>query len=118
MDRGARVVASALADLGFDVDIGPLFQTPQEVARQAVENDVHLVGISSQAAGHRELAPRMIEALRAEGADDVRVVIGGIIPKQDRKALFEAGVALIFEPGANITAAAEDMLALLEGDLK
>ena len=117
-DRGARVVASALADLGFDVDIGPLFQTPQEVARQAVENDVHLVGISSQAAGHRELAPRMIEALRAEGADDVRVVIGGIIPKQDRKALFKAGVALIFEPGANITAAAEEMLALLEGDLK
>ena len=117
-DRGARVVASALADLGFDVDIGPLFQTPQEVARQAVENDVHLVGISSQAAGHRELAPRMIEALRAEGADDVRVVIGGIIPKQDRQALRDAGVALIFQPGANITAAAGEMLALLEGDLK
>ena len=115
-DRGARVVASALADLGFDVDIGPLFQTPEEVARQAVENDVHLVGISSQAAGHRELAPRMIEALRAEGADDVRVVIGGIIPKQDRKPLEEAGVSLIFEPGSNITAAAGDMLALLEGD--
>ena len=115
-DRGARVVASALADLGFDVDIGPLFQTPEEVARQAVENDVHLVGISSQAAGHRELAPLMIEALRAEGADDVRVVIGGIIPRQDRKLLEEAGVALIFEPGSNITAAAGDMLALLEED--
>ena len=115
-DRGARVVASALADLGFDVDIGPLFQTPREVARQAVENDVHLVGISSQAAGHRELAPRMIEALRAEGADDVRVVIGGIIPKQDRQALKKAGVALIFEPGANITGAAEKMLVLLEED--
>ncbi len=115
-DRGARVVASALADLGFDVDIGPLFQTPREVARQAVENDVHLVGISSQAAGHRELAPRMIEALRAEGADDVRVVIGGIIPRQDRQALKEAGVALIFEPGANITAAAEKMLVLLQED--
>ena len=115
-DRGARVVASALADLGFAVDIGPLFQTPEEVARQAVENDVHLVGISSQAAGHRELAPRMIEALRAEGAGDVRVVIGGIIPRQDRKLLEDAGVALIFEPGANITAAATDMLALLEGD--
>ncbi len=114
-DRGARVVASALADLGFDVDIGPLFQTPGEVARQAVENDVHLVGISSLAAGHRELAPRMIEALRAEGAGDVRVVIGGIIPKQDREALRKAGVALIFEPGSNITAAAGDMLSLLEG---
>ena len=114
-DRGARVVASALADLGFDVDIGPLFQTPAEVARQAVENDVHLVGISSQAAAHRELAPLMIEALRAEGADDVRVVIGGIIPKHDRKLLEDAGVALIFEPGANITAAARDILALLEG---
>ena len=117
-DRGARVVASALADLGFDVDIGPLFQTPEEVARQAVENDVHLVGISSQAAAHRELAPLMIEALRAEGAGDVRVVIGGIIPKHDRKMLEEAGVALIFEPGANITAAARDMLALLEGGVK
>ena len=114
-DRGARVVASALADLGFDVDIGPLFQTPEEVARQAVENDVHLVGISSQAAAHRELAPLMIEALRGEGAGDVRVVIGGIIPKKDRRALEDAGVALIFEPGANITAAARDMLALLEG---
>ena len=113
-DRGARVVASALADLGFDVDIGPLFQTPEEVARQAVENDVHLVGISSQAAGHRELAPLMIEALRTEGADDVRVVIGGIIPRRDRKLLEAAGVALIFEPGSNITAAAGDMLALLE----
>ena len=113
-DRGARVVATALADLGFDVDIGPLFQTPEEVARQAVENDVHLVGISSLAAGHRELAPRMIAALRAEGADDVRVVIGGIIPRQDREALREAGVALIFEPGSNITAAANDMLSLLE----
>ena len=113
-DRGARVVASALADLGFDVDIGPLFQTPEEVARQAVENDVHLVGISSLAAGHRELAPRMIAALRAEGAGDVRVVIGGIIPRQDREALREAGVALIFEPGSNITAAANDMLSLLE----
>ncbi|MCY4255180.1 MAG: methylmalonyl-CoA mutase [Gammaproteobacteria bacterium] len=117
-DRGARVVASALADLGFDVDIGPLFQTPEEVARQAVENDVHLVGISSLAAGHRELAPRMIEALRAEGAGDVRVVIGGIIPRQDREALREAGVALIFEPGSNITAAADDMLSLLEGERK
>ena len=115
-DRGARVVASALADLGFDVDIGPLFQTPEEVARQAVENDVHLVGISSLAAGHRELAPRMIEALCAEDAGDVRVVIGGIIPRQDRVALQEAGVALIFEPGSNITAAAGDMLSLLEGD--
>ncbi len=115
-DRGARVVASALADLGFDVDIGPLFQTPAEVARQAVENDVHLVGISSLAAGHRELAPRMIEALRAEGAGDVRVVIGGIIPKQDREALRKAGVALIFEPGSNITTAAGDMLSLLEGE--
>ena len=113
-DRGARVVATALADLGFDVDIGPLFQTPEEVARQAVENDVHLVGISSLAAGHRELAPRMIAALRAEGAGDVRVVIGGIIPRQDREALREAGVALIFEPGSNITAAANDMLSLLE----
>ncbi len=117
-DRGARVVASALADLGFDVDMGPLFQTAGEVARQAVENDVHLVGVSSLAAGHRELAPMMIEALRAEGAGDVHVVIGGIIPGKDREALHEAGVALIFEPGSNISAAAGDMLSLLEGSRK
>ena len=112
-DRGAKVIASAFADIGFDVDIGPLFQTPEETARDAIDNDVHLVGISSQAAGHTTLAPKLVEALRAEGADDIIVVCGGVIPKQDYRMLREAGIKAIFGPGTNIPAAAREVLDLI-----
>jgi methylmalonyl-CoA mutase len=113
-DRGAKVIATAFADLGFDVDIGPLFQTPEEAARQAVENDVHVVGISSQAAGHRTLVPALIEALKQAGAGDILVVCGGVIPPQDYEFLRDAGVAAIFGPGTNIPHAAADILQLIE----
>lgn len=112
-DRGAKVIATSFADIGFDVDVGPLFQTPEEAARSAVENDVHAVGISSQAAGHRTLAPKLVEALRAQGAGDVVVVCGGVIPRQDYEFLESAGVAAIFGPGTGITEAAEDVLRLI-----
>jgi methylmalonyl-CoA mutase len=112
-DRGAKVIATAFADLGFDVDIGPLFQTPEEAARHAVENDVHVVGVSSQAAGHQTLVPQLIAALRAEAAGDVLVVCGGVIPPQDHAFLKSCGVAAIFGPGTNIPAAAAEVLALL-----
>jgi len=105
-DRGARVVATAFADMGFDVDLGPLFSTPAEAAKQAVENDVHLVGVSSLAAGHKTLIPELIQELRAQGADDILVVAGGVIPEQDYPFLKDAGVAEIFGPGTNIPAAA------------
>ena len=114
-DRGAKVIATAFADLGFDVDIGPLFQTPAEAARQAVENDVHVVGISTQAAGHRTLVPRFVEALRAAGADDVVVVCGGVIPPADHDELRRAGVAAIYGPGTSIPAAAREVLGLVRG---
>ena len=113
-DRGAKVIATAFADLGFDVDIGPLFQTPEEAARQAIENDVHVVGVSSQAAGHRTLVPALIEALRAAGRDDILVVCGGVIPPQDYDFLTQAGVAAIHGPGTNIAQAAADILHLIE----
>jgi methylmalonyl-CoA mutase len=113
-DRGAKVIATAFADIGFDVDIGPLFQTPEEAARQAVENDVHVVGVSSQAAGHKTLVPALIEALRAEGAGEILVVAGGVIPPQDYDALRAAGVAAIYGPGTNIPAAAAEILSLIE----
>jgi methylmalonyl-CoA mutase len=112
-DRGAKVIATAFADLGFDVDIGPLFQTPAEAARDAVDNDVHVVGVSSQAAGHRTLVPQLIDELHAAGADDVVVVCGGVIPPKDYEALTQAGVAAIFGPGTNIPAAARRVLELL-----
>ena len=112
-DRGAKVIATAFADLGFDVDIGPLFQTPAEAARDAVDNDVHVVGVSSQAAGHRTLVPQLIDELHAAGADDVVVVCGGVIPPQDYETLTQAGVAAIFGPGTNIPAAARRVLELL-----
>jgi methylmalonyl-CoA mutase len=112
-DRGAKVIATAFADLGFDVDIGPLFQTPEEAARQAVENDVHVVGISTLAAGHKTLVPALIQALRAEGADDVLVVVGGVIPEQDYPVLRQAGVAGIFGPGTVIPVAAREVLAAI-----
>jgi len=109
-DRGAKVIATAFADIGFDVDIGPLFQTPDEAARQAVENDVHVIGISSQAAGHMTLVPELIKALKAEGAGDILVVCGGVIPPQDYDFLKAKGVAAIYGPGTNIPEAAHDIL--------
>ena len=112
-DRGAKVIATAFADIGFDVDIGPLFQSPEEVARQAVENDVHVVGVSSQAAGHRTLVPQLIAALGAQGAGDVLVVCGGVVPPQDHAELIAAGVGAIYGPGTNIPAAAIEILGLI-----
>jgi methylmalonyl-CoA mutase len=112
-DRGAKVIATAFADLGFDVDVGPLFQTPAEAARDAVDNDVHVVGVSSQAAGHKTLVPQLVEELRAAGGGDVVVVCGGVIPPQDYDELRAAGVAAIFGPGTNIPTAAAEVLALL-----
>ncbi len=113
-DRGAKVIATAFADLGFDVDVGPLFQTPEEGARHAIENDVHVVGVSSQAAGHKTLVPQLIEALRQQGAGDIVVVCGGVIPPQDHAFLKDAGVAAIFGPGTNIPASAAEVLKLLQ----
>jgi len=113
-DRGAKVIATAFADVGFDVDIGPLFQTPEEAAHSAIENDVHVVGISSQAAGHKTLVPQLVAALRSNSAAHVIVVCGGVIPPQDYDELKAAGVAAIFGPGTNIPSAARDVLALVE----
>jgi methylmalonyl-CoA mutase len=113
-DRGAKVIATAFADIGFDVDVGPLFQTPEEAARQAIENDVHVIGVSSQAAGHRTLVPQLIAALTAEGAGDILVVCGGVIPPQDYAFLQQAGVVAIYGPGTNIPLAATEILRLIE----
>ncbi|HEY2071816.1 MAG TPA: methylmalonyl-CoA mutase [Rhizomicrobium sp.] len=112
-DRGAKVIATAFADLGFDVDIGPLFQTPDEVAKDAVDADVHVIGISSQAAGHKTLVPLLIEALKKQKAEDILVVVGGVIPQQDYAFLEDAGVAAIFGPGTNIPDAARKVLGLI-----
>lgn len=112
-DRGAKVVATGYADLGFDVDIGPLFQTPQEAAKQAVENDVHILGISSQAAGHKTLVPQVIEELKNLGRDDIMVIVGGVIPSQDYKFLFDAGAVAVFGPGTKISEAAIILLEIL-----
>ena len=115
-DRGAKVVSTGYADIGFDVDIGPLFQTPAEAARQAVENDVHLLGVSSLAGGHKTLVPQVIEELRKRGREDILVIAGGVIPVQDYKSLYDAGVAGIFGPGTSISVAAQKILEiLLEG---
>ncbi|MDX1907734.1 MAG: methylmalonyl-CoA mutase [Bacteroidia bacterium] len=115
-DRGAKVIATGFADLGFDVDIGPLFSMPEEVARQAAENDVHLVGISSLAAGHKTLVPALIQALTDIGRPDIRVVVGGVIPRQDYPFLYEAGVSGIYGPGTPIPAAATEILEKLLAD--
>jgi methylmalonyl-CoA mutase len=112
-DRGAKVIATAFADIGFDVDVGPLFQTPDEAAQDAIDNDVHVVGISSQAAGHKTLAPKLIAALKAQGAEEIIVICGGVIPQQDYDFLKAAGVKAIFGPGTNIPAAAADILRLI-----
>ena len=114
-DRGAKVIASGFADLGFDVDVGPLFQTPAEAVRQAVENDVHLLGISSLAAGHKTLVPEVIEQLAAEDAADIRVIVGGVIPAADYEFLYRHGVVGVFGPGTNIAGAAEEILELMLG---
>ena len=112
-DRGAKVIATAFADIGFDVDVGPLFQTPEEAAQDAIDNDVHVVGISSQAAGHKTLAPKLVEALSAAGAGEIIVICGGVIPQQDYDFLKKAGVKAIFGPGTNIPEAAKDILELI-----
>ena len=112
-DRGAKVIATAFADIGFDVDVGPLFQTPAEAAQDAVDNDVHVIGISSQAAGHKTLAPQLVQALKDAGAEDILVICGGVIPQQDYQFLYDAGVKAIFGPGTNIPKAAQDILKLI-----
>ncbi|HEY4657915.1 MAG TPA: methylmalonyl-CoA mutase family protein, partial [Gemmatimonadaceae bacterium] len=112
-DRGAKVVATAFADLGFDVDIGPLFQTPEEAARQAIENDVHAIGISTLAAGHKTLVPALVAALREQGADDIVVFVGGVVPAQDYDFLARAGVKGVFGPGTPIREAAVTVLAAI-----
>ena len=112
-DRGAKVIATAFADIGFDVDVGPLFQTPEEAAQDAVDNDVHIVGISSQAAGHKTLAPKLVQELKAAGAEDIIVICGGVIPQQDYDFLYKSGVKAIFGPGTNIPKAAQDILQIL-----
>jgi methylmalonyl-CoA mutase len=112
-DRGAKVVATGYADLGFDVDMGPLFQTPAECAKQAVENDVHILGVSSLAAGHKTLVPQVIAELKKLGREDIMVVVGGVIPPQDYDFLYKQGVAAIFGPGTIISNSAIKMLELL-----
>jgi methylmalonyl-CoA mutase len=115
-DRGAKVVATGYADLGFDVDIGPLFQTPQEAAKQAVENDVHILGVSSLAAGHKTLVPQVLEALRNYKREDIMVIVGGVIPKQDYQFLFDAGAVAVYGPGTKISEAAIQILEILLGN--
>ncbi|PLL12535.1 methylmalonyl-CoA mutase [Tabrizicola sp. TH137] len=112
-DRGAKVIATAFADIGFDVDVGPLFQTPEEAAQDAIDNDVHVVGISSQAAGHKTLAPKLVQALKDAGAEDILVICGGVIPQQDYQFLYDNGVKAIFGPGTNIPEAARRILDLI-----
>ena len=112
-DRGAKVVATAYADMGFDVDVGPLFQTPAETAQDAVDNDVHIVGMSSLAAGHKTLLPQLVEELAKRGRSDIMVVAGGVIPAQDYQFLYDHGAACIFGPGTVIPAAAREMLQVL-----
>ena len=112
-DRGARIIATGFADVGFDVDIGPLFQTPEEVVQQAMDNDVHVIGVSSQAAGHSTLVPKLLEILTENGAGSIQVVLGGVVPKVDRESLSTLGVAAFFGPGTPILEAARKVLDLL-----
>ena len=112
-DRGAKVIATSFADIGFDVDIGPLFQTPEEAAKQAIENDVHILGVSSLAAGHKTLVPKVIDELKRHGRDDIMVIAGGVIPQQDYDYLYEAGVFGVYGPGTKISSAAQEILELL-----
>ena len=117
-DRGAKVVATAYADLGFDVDIGPLFQTPKEAVKQAIENDVHILGISSLAAGHKTLVPQVISELKKYEREDIMVIVGGVIPAQDYQFLFDCGAVGIFGPGTKIAQAAIDMITILIDSIK
>jgi methylmalonyl-CoA mutase len=112
-DRGAKVIATAFADLGFDVDVGPLFNTPEEVARNAVENDVHVIGISTLAGGHKTLIPELVQRLRALGRGDILVIAGGVIPPRDYDFLYQRGVAGVFGPGTRIADAARQILRTL-----
>ncbi len=114
-DRGAKIIITAFADIGFDVDIGALFATPEETAREAIENDVHIIGVSSQAAGHKTLVPQLIQALKKQGADDIIVIVGGVIPAQDYDFLKQRGVAAIFGPGTHIPSAAREILGVIQG---
>jgi len=116
-DRGAKVVSTGYADIGFDVDIGPLFQTPAEAAKQAVENDVHILGVSSLAAGHKTLVPQVISELKSLGREDIMVIAGGVIPPQDYQFLYDAGVAAIFGPGTSVSKAAKQILEILLEDI-
>jgi len=116
-DRGAKVISTAFADLGFDVDIGPLFQTPEETAQDAVDNDVHVVGMSSLAAGHKTLLPQLIEELKKRGREDIMVCIGGVIPAQDYEFLYKSGAAAIFGPGTVLPIAAGNILGKLKEQL-
>jgi len=113
-DRGAKVIATAYADLGFDVDIGPLFQTPEEAAKQAVENDVHVIGMSSLAAGHKTLLPQLVSDLKKLNREDIIVIIGGVIPAQDYDYLYEHGASAIFGPGTKIPATTIRLLELIK----
>jgi methylmalonyl-CoA mutase len=113
-DRGVKVVATAYADIGFDVDISPMFQTPEEAAKMAIENDVHMVGVSSLVAGHKTLVPQLIAALKAGGGEDIKVVVGGVIPPGDYEFLFAAGAVGVFGPGTSITDSANQTLNVLE----
>ena len=117
-DRGAKVIATAYADFGFEVDIGALFQTPAEVVRQAVDNDVHLVGISTQAGGHKTLVPEVIEGLRKEGADNIIVICGGVVPPADVKILQSLGVAAVYGPGTRILDTIPEVLGMIEQSLQ
>jgi methylmalonyl-CoA mutase len=112
-DRGAKVIATGYADVGFDVDIGPLFQTPEEATQQAIENDVHIIGVSSLAAGHKTLVPKVIEELKKYAREDIMVIVGGVIPSQDYQFLFDAGAVAVYGPGTKISEAAIDLLEIL-----
>jgi methylmalonyl-CoA mutase len=112
-DRGAKIIATSFADIGFDVDIGPLFQTPQEATKQAIENDVHILGISSLAGGHNTLIPQLIENLKENNRNDIMIIAGGVIPKQDYQKLFNLGVGAVFGPGTNISKAATEILEIM-----
>lgn len=116
-DRGAKIIATAFADLGFDVDVGPLFQTPEEVAQSAIDNDVHCIGVSSLAGGHKTLVPRLIDALKSQDAEDIPVFCGGVIPQKDYQGLKAKGVAAIFGPGSNILNSAREVLKIIEEKL-
>jgi methylmalonyl-CoA mutase len=115
-DRGAKIVATSFADIGFDVDIGPLFQTPEEAAKQASDSDVHILGISSLAAGHKTLVPEVIKALKDIKREDIMIIVGGVVPKKDYDFLFDLGVAAVFGPGTNISLAAQEIIeTMLKG---